>query len=837
MFWHARKGEAVESRLDDQGGPARRTFVVGEHAVDPVCNMVVQPGATQGGSYVHSGETVWFCSEKCRDSFVKGPATYFTATDVVCGMTVDKHAPAAFSAYAGRMWFFCRVQCRDRFLAEPGSYLPAAAKARLTPSGAVWTCPMHPQVREPRPGPCPICGMALEPEHPALGTGPNPELVDMRRRFRVGLVFSTPLLVLAMGDMVPGLGHWLHAAWAPWAQLVLSLPVVLWVGLPFFERGWRSVLSLYFNMFTLIALGTGAAFLFSVVATVAPSLIPEAFSGHGGRPALYFDSAAMIVTLVAMGQVLELRARAQTSEAIRGLLELAPKRAIRVRPDGVDEEVALDQLAVGDHLRVRPGDHVPVDGVVLSGKSAINEAMMTGESMPVEKTAGARVVGGTGNGSGSFVMRAERVGRDTVLAQIVERVAEAQRSRAPLQKLADRVALYFVPAVVAAAVLSAVAWGVWGPEPRLAYALVNAVAVLIIACPCALGLATPISVVIGLGRGAQSGVLIRNAEALELLAKVDTLLVDKTGTLTVGRPSVVTIRPLGDESEEQLLRLAAVVERGSEHPVASAIVDAARLRHLPMPEARSFASSTGKGVTATVDGHQVAVGNTALLDSLQVASGRARDAVEELSAQGMTAIFVSIDGYVAGVLGVEDPVKSTTPEALAALRADGVRVVMVTGDQRSTAQAVARRLGIEEVHAEVLPDQKIALVQQLQAQGRRVAMAGDGVNDAPALAAATVGIAMGNGTDIAKESASVTLVKGDLRGIARARALSRATVRNIRQNLWWAFIYNTVGVPVAAGILFPICGLLLSPMIAAAAMSLSSVSVILNALRLRTVPL
>ncbi len=814
-------------------------FAVGGQAVDPVCNMVVQPGAARGGSHVHAGETVWFCGPKCRESFAREAANYFQATDVVCGTAVDKHAPATFQAHAGRMWFFCSDGCRDRFAAEPGKYLPAAGKPRPTPAvGVVWTCPMHPEVRKPRPGPCPICGMALEPENPAaLGDAPNPELLDMQRRFLVGLGFSLPLFALAMGEMVPGIGHLLQGAWLPWAEFALSLPVVLWVGFPFFERGWRSILSLNFNMFTLIALGTGAAFLFSVVATLAPSLIPQAFAGHGGRAPLYFDSAAMIVTLVAMGQVLELRARAQTSDAIRGLLDLAPKRAIRVRPDGADEEVSLELLAVGDQVRVRPGDHVPVDGVVLSGTSTINEAMVTGESMPVEKSAGARVVGGTANGSGSFVMRAERVGRDTVLAQIVERVAEAQRSRAPLQKLADRVATYFVPAVVTAAVLSAVAWGLWGPEPRLAYALVNAVAVLIIACPCALGLATPISVVIGLGRGAQTGVLIRNAEALELLAKIDTLLVDKTGTLTEGQPSVVAIHVFGDESEDQLLRLAAAVERGSEHPMSSAIVDAARVRHVPVPEADAFASSAGKGVTATVDGHRVAVGNAALLDALQIATASARDAAESLRAQAMTAIFVAVDGHVAGVLGVEDPVKSTTPEALAALKADGVRVVMVTGDQRSTAQAVARRLGIEEVHAEVLPDQKIALVRQLQAQGRRVAMAGDGVNDAPALAAATVGIAMGNGTDIAKESASVTLVKGDLRGIVRARALSRATVRNIRQNLWWAFAYNSLGVPIAAGILFPLFGLLLSPMFAAAAMSLSSVSVILNALRLRTVPL
>jgi len=801
--------------------------------------MLVTPGAAKGGSQVHAGETVWFCGPKCHDRFSAAPATYFTATDVVCGMALDKHTPGAFHTHAGRMYFFCSGGCRDRFAAEPGKYLPAGVKPSLTPAPAaeVWVCPMDPEVRQPGPGPCPLCGMALESEYPSARFGPNPELLAMQRRFLVGLTFSIPVFALAMGEMVPGLGHYLGAGWVPWAEFALSLPVVLWAGQPFFERGWRSIRSLHFNMFTLIAMGTGAAFLFSVLATAAPSLIPEAFAGHGGRAPLYFDSAAMIVTLVAMGQVLELRARAQTSDAIRGLLDLAPKRAIRVRPDGVDEEVSLTQLAVGDHVRVRPGDHVPVDGVVLTGASTIDEAMVTGESMPVEKSAGARVVGGTTNCGGSFVMRTERVGRDTVLAQIVERVTEAQRSRAPLQKLADRVALYFVPAVMTAAALSAVAWGLWGPEPRLAYALVNAVAVLIIACPCALGLATPISVVIGLGRGAQSGVLIRNAEALELLAKIDTLLVDKTGTLTEGRPSVVTIRLLGDASEEELLRLAAAVERGSAHPVSSAIVDAARRRKLQVPEAVGFASSTGKGVTATVEGHRIAVGNAALLDALLVAGGTARHSADALRAQGMTAIFVAVDGQVAGVLGVEDPIKSTTPEALAALRADGVRVVMVTGDQQSTAQAVSGRLGIAEVHADVLPEQKIALVKQLQSQGRRVAMAGDGVNDAPALAAAMVGIAMGNGTDIAKESAAVTLVKGDLRGIVRARALSRATVRNIRQNLWWAFAYNTIGVPVAAGILFPVFGLLLSPMIAAAAMSLSSVSVILNALRLRTIPL
>jgi P-type Cu+ transporter len=825
------------------------TFGVGGQAVDPVCNMTVTPGVAKGGSQVHQGVTVWFCNPRCRDRFTLDPAPYLAGVDPVCGRPVDKRAPPAAAPHAGRMVFFCSEACRAAFVAEPARFAPpprpataptppvAAAKA----TEAVWICPMCPEVRETKPVPCPTCGMALEPENPvAAEAGPSPELEDMERRFLGSLVFAVPTLGLAMGEMLPGLGPLLHGAWVRWAQLALATPVVVWAGAPFFERGWRSLRTLRFNMFTLIAIGTGAAFAASVLATVAPSLFPSAFTGHGGLPPVYFESSAVIITLVALGQVLELRARARTSDALQGLLQLAPPLATRVRADGAegsDELVPLAAVAVGDRLRVRAGERVPVDGAVLEGASAVDESMVTGESMPVEKAAGARVVGGTSNGRGSFVMRAERVGRETVLARIVQSVAEAQRSRAPLQKLADRAAAVFVPTVVAVAVLAAAAWALWGPEPRLASALVAAVSVLIIACPCALGLATPISVVVSVGRGAQSGVLIRNAEALELLAKVDTLVVDKTGTLTVGRPAVTAVTTLGAEPEAVVLRLAAAAERGSEHPLASAVLEAARARGLQLPEATGFRALVGRGVTARVEGRQVAVGNAALLEALGLATPQGVRAAAALQAQGRTALLVAIDGVASAVLGVEDPLKPTTAEAVAGLREEGVRVVMVTGDSAGPAEAVARQLGLTEVHAGALPEQKLAIVRRLQAEGRVVAVAGDGVNDAPALAAASVGIAMGTGTDVAREAAGVTLVKGDLRGILRARRLGRAAVRNIRQNLVWAFGYNTIGIPVAAGALYPFFGLLLSPMLAAAAMSLSSVSVISNALRLRTLRL
>ena len=698
---------------------------------------------------------------------------------------------------------------------------------------------MHAEVRQRGPGNCPKCGMALEPRTVSGVEGPDPELTDMTRRFWIGLVLTLPPLAFVMGDMLPGqpLRHLIPPRVSAWLQFVLATPVVLWAGWPFFERGWASIVNRSLNMFTLIALGTGTAYAFSVVGTVAPGVFPASFRTHCGEVGLYFEAAAVITVLVLLGQVLELRARSQTSSAIRALLRLAPPTARRLRPDGTEEEVPLDRVQVGDRLRVRPGDKVPVDGVVLEGRSSVDESMVTGEPIPVEKTPGSRVTGGTVNGTGSFVIRAERVGRDTLLAQIVQMVSEAQRSRAPIQRLADVVSSYFVPAVVLVAVLTFVGWALWGPEPRLAYGLVNAVAVLIIACPCALGLATPMSIMVATGRGAMAGVLIRNAEALELLEKVNTLVVDKTGTLTEGRPKLVTIEAVAGQSPTELLRLAATLERGSEHPLAAAIVGGAEERGITLATAKDFRSVTGKGVVGRVDGHDVALGNRRLMEELNVSLGELADRAEVLRRDGQTVMFVAVDGRPAGLLGVADPIKPTTPEALALLRASGLRIVMVTGDSRATAEAVARKVGIEDVEAEVLPEHKIAIVKRLQAEGHRVAMAGDGVNDAPALAQADVGIAMGTGTDVAIQSASVTLVKGDLRGIVRARRLSQATMRNIRQNLFFAFVYNALGVPIAAGVLYPFFGVLLSPIIASAAMTFSSVSVIANALRLRHVEL
>ncbi|MEW5740306.1 MAG: heavy metal translocating P-type ATPase [Myxococcota bacterium] len=811
---------------------------------DPVCRMTVVRGQAKGGAHVHDGVEWWFCNPKCREKFIAAPASYFAAKDPVCGMDVDVRAPKATVPHGKHTFFFCGAGCAERFAVSPDAFLvklrAAAPPPPSAPAGAVWICPMCPEVRESKPVPCPVCGMALEPETPLPpgAAAANPELADMTRRLVVGLAFSVPLVALAMGGMLPGaVGHALaSAAWSGWAQLFLSLPVVAWVGAPFFARAWRSLVSRRFNMFTLIGLGTAVAFLFSVVALLAPAMLPASAHGHGGQPPLYFESSAVILTLAALGQVLELRARARTSRALEALMELAPTVARRVRDDGQDEDVPLDAVHPGDRLRVRPGEKVPVDGVVVEGASAVDESMVTGESLPVEKSRGAKVVGGTVNGAGSFVMRAEKVGRDTLLAQVVQRVAEAQRSRAPLQKLADRVAAVFVPAVVSVAALAAVAWLAFGPEPRLAHALVNAVAVLIIACPCALGLATPISVMVAVGRGARLGVLIRNAEALEALARVDTLVVDKTGTLTEGRPSLVEVKSFSG-GELELLTAAASVERASEHPLAAAVLSGAQARGATPHEVTDFHATPGQGLKATLDGAAVLVGHDGFLSAHGVDVTAAKETAEAWRRQGRTVVFVAKGGALLGVLGVEDPVKATTPEALAALKAEGVRVVMVTGDARATAEAVAKRLGLEEVRAEVLPEGKFQVVKELLAQGRAVAMAGDGVNDAPALAAATVGIAMGTGTDLAKETAAVTLVKGDLRGIVRARRLGRATVRNIRQNLGWAFGYNTLGVPLAAGALFPFFGLLLSPMVAAAAMSLSSVSVISNALRLSRVRL
>jgi P-type Cu+ transporter len=702
-----------------------------------------------------------------------------------------------------------------------------------------WTCPMHPEIVRPGPGSCPICGMALERRTVAVEEGPDPELADMTRRFWVSLVLTIPLLAFAMGDMVPGepLRHLVPPRLLGWGQLVLATPVVLWGGWPFFVRARLSVVNRSLNMFTLIALGTGLAYAYSVVAVIAPGVFPASFRSHGDQVGLYFEAAAVITVLVLLGQVLELRARSQTSGAIRALLGLAPRTARRLRPDGTEEEIPLEHVQPGDRLRVRPGEKIPVDGRVLEGTSAVDESMLTGESIPVEKSPGSRVTGGTVNGTGGFVMEAERVGRDTLLAQIVQMVSEAQRSRAPIQRLADRVSSYFVPAVVLIAVVTAIAWGLAGPEPRMAYALVNAVAVLIIACPCALGLATPMSVVVGTGRGAAAGVLIRNAEALETLEKVDTLVVDKTGTLTEGKPVLTSVAAVGQWSEADVLRLAASLERGSEHPLAAAIVAGAERRGLSLSPVEEFRSVTGKGVTGRVDGRRVALGNRPLLQDLGVPLDGLGERADALRNEGQTVMFVAVDGRLAGLLGVADPIKASTPEALNLLRAAGVRVVMLTGDSRATALAVARTLGITDVEAEVLPEQKIAVIKRLQAEGRVLAMAGDGVNDAPALAQADVGIAMGTGTDVAMQSADVTLVKGDLRGIARARRLSQATMRNIRENLFFAFVYNALGVPIAGGVLYPALGILLNPMIASAAMSLSSVSVIANALRLRRVPL
>jgi Cu+-exporting ATPase len=705
------------------------------------------------------------------------------------------------------------------------------------PAGVIYTCPMHPQIRQVGPGACPICGMALEPLVATAEAGPDPELVDMTRRFWIGLALTAPVFALEMAGHVFDLHLLIGPAAANWIQFAFATPVVLWGGWPFFVRGWQSVVTRNLNMFTLIALGTGVAFIYSVVATVAPGVFPPAFRGHGGGVAVYFEAAAVITVLVLLGQVLELRARAQTSGAIRALLDLAPKTARRLRDDGSDEELPLDAVAVGDRLRVRPGEKVPVDGVVLEGRSSLDESLVTGESMPVTKEPGSKVIAGALNRSGGFVMRAEKVGRDTMLARIVQMVAQAQRSRAPIQRLADRVAGWFVPAVILVAVAAFAAWGIYGPEPRLAYGLVAAVTVLIIACPCALGLATPMSIMVGVGRGARAGVLIKNAEALERMERVDTLVVDKTGTLTEGKPKVTAIVAAPGHNEADVLRLAASVERASEHPLARAIVEAATARNLPLVDATNFDAPTGRGVVGTVEGRRIALGNAKFLAESNIATTALEGEVQRLRQDGATAIFLAIDNAAAGIIAIADPIKPTTPEALKALTAAGVRVVMLTGDNKTTAQAVARRLGITEVEAEVLPDQKSAVVEKLRRAGRVVAMAGDGVNDAPALAAADVGIAMGTGTDVAIESASITLVKGDLAGIVAARRLSAATMRNIRQNLFFAFLYNAAGVPIAAGVLYPAFGILLSPVFAAAAMALSSVSVVANALRLRRVEL
>lgn len=711
-----------------------------------------------------------------------------------------------------------------------------AAKAGVTSTpgeGVIYTCPMHPQIRQIGPGTCPICGMTLEPEVATEATGPSAELVDMTRRFWIGLVLTLPVLALEMGGHLTNLHMLLGAQLSNWIQLVLATPVVLWAGWPFFERAWASLVNRSLNMFTLIAMGTGVAWIYSIVATAAPGIFPDTFRAADGSVAIYFEAASVITVLVLLGQVLELRAREQTGGAIRALLDLAPKTARRVRDDGSDEDIGLDVVVVGDRLRVRPGEKVPVDGELIEGRSSVDESMITGESMPVTKEVGAKLIGGTLNQSGGFVMRAGKVGRDTMLAQIVRMVADAQRSRAPIQRLADQVSGWFVPVVILIAVAAFIAWGIWGPEPRFAYGLVAAVAVLIIACPCALGLATPMSIMVGVGRGAGMGVLIKNAEALERFEKIDTLVVDKTGTLTEGRPKVTALKTVGGFDEVELLRLAASLERASEHPLAAAIVTAAKERNLALGETREFDSPVGKGVTGTVDGKRLVIGSHRIMTEASVDLSALMTEAETLRGEGATVIYAAIDGKVGGLIAIADPVKATTSAALRSLKEENIRVVMLTGDNKTTAQAVARRLGIEEVEAEILPEDKGKVVAQLRREGRVVAMAGDGVNDAPALAAADVGIAMGTGTDVAIESAGVTLLKGDLQGIARARKLSHATMSNIRQNLFFAFIYNAAGVPVAAGVLYPTFGLLLSPIIAAAAMALSSVSVIGNSLRLR----
>jgi len=754
--------------------------------------------------------------------------------DPVCGMDVDPRDDRHRAEVGGSTYHFCSNGCKTKFVANPGAYIAGTPKAPApAPEGAIYTCPMHPEIRRNGPGSCPICGMALEREVASEDTGPNPELADMTRRFWIALALTLPVVVLEMGGHLINLHMLIGQKTSNWVQLIFATPVVLWAGYPFFERGAKSLVTRNLNMFTLIALGTGVAWLYSVAATFAPGLFPQAFRGTDGSVAVYFEAAAVITVLVLLGQVLELRAREKTSNAIKALLGLAPKTARRIRTDGGDEEVSLDVISVGDRLRVRPGEKVPVDGSVLEGHAALDESLVTGESMPVSKDVGAKVMAGTLNQSGSFIMRAEKIGSDTLLSQIVNLVAKAQRSRAPIQRLADQVASWFVPLVIAVALGAFAVWAIFGPEPRFAYAIVAAVSVLIIACPCALGLATPMSIMVGVGRGAQSGVLIKNAEALERMEKIDTLIVDKTGTLTEGKPKVTVVQASGGFAEDEIVRLAASLERASEHPLASAIVSAAKERNLELSEPKGFDAPVGKGVLGEVEGRMLAIGNAGFLKDNGVSTVDLLREANELRKNGATVIFVAIDGKAAGLIAIADPIKETALDAVKALRNQGVRVVMLTGDNKTTAEAVARTLGIDDVEAGVLPGNKSEVVESLRAQGRIVAMAGDGVNDAPALAAADVGIAMGTGTDVAIESAGVTLLKGDLKGIVRARRLSQATMRNIRQNLFFAFIYNAAGVPIAAGVLYPAFGLLLSPVIAAAAMSLSSVSVIGNALRLR----
>jgi P-type Cu+ transporter len=801
---------------------------------DPVCGMIVDPEKSQH-AFEHEGHRYTFCSVGCREKFTLDPAAYVTATDPVCGMSVNRAAAEHMAKHDAERFYFCSSSCLEKFGAEPEMYLGDRPPREPVPEGTFYTCPMHPEVVQEGPGDCPKCGMALEPMGvPAGETGPNPELVDFSRRFKIGVALTVPLLVIAMAPMVGlPLRDWLGGT-ASWLELILATPVVLWCAAPFFKRGWASIVNRSPNMWTLIALGVGAAYGFSVIATVAPGVFPDAFRDAGGHVGVYYEAAAVIIVLVLLGQILELRARERTGGAIKALLDLAPDTARLVHADGREEDVPIEQVIVGNKLRVRPGEKIPVDGTIVEGRSAVDESMLTGEPVPIEKTTGDDVTGATLNGTGSLIIAAARIGSDTTLSQIVEMVANAQRSRAPIQKLVDVVAGWFVPVVVAVAIIAFIAWAVFGPQPAMAYALVAAVSVLIIACPCALGLATPMSIMVATGRGAQAGVLIKNAEALERFAAVDTLIVDKTGTLTEGKPRLVAVVPEAGHEEEEILRLAASLEKGSEHPLADAIVRGAEAAQIVLSKAEDFEAIIGQGVKGVVDERNVALGNAKLVDGLGFDGNRFLEAANSRRDDGETVMFVVVDGEIGGLIAVADPVKTTTADAIKALHEEGLQIVMATGDNERTAKAVAARLGIDDIRADLSPEDKVRIVEELQRAGRQVAMAGDGVNDAPALAQADVGIAMGTGADVAIESAGFTLVKGDLRGIVRARRLADATMRNIKQNLFFAFAYNAAGVPIAAGILYPVFGILLSPMIAAAAMSLSSVSVIGNALRLRS---
>ncbi|WMT89315.1 heavy metal translocating P-type ATPase [Pelagibacterium sp. H642] len=805
---------------------------------DPVCGMSVDP-ATAKHHASHGGHEFHFCNPGCKDKFAADPEAYMIAKDPVCGMDVDRSNAKFMSKHAGEKFYFCSARCQEKFEADPAAYLGDRPAPEPMPEGTLYTCPMHPEIVEDHPGDCPLCGMALEPMGvPAADSGPNPELVDFSFRLKVSAALTVPILLIAMGPMV-GLPvrDWMGETTAKWAELILATPIVVWAAAPFFKRFWSSLKNRSPNMWTLIGMGVGAAYAFSVVATIFPNIFPMSFRHMGGSVPVYFEAAAVIITLVFAGQVLELKAREQTGSALRALLDLAPKTA-RVVHDGHEHDVPLENVKAGDILRVRPGDAVPVDGEVIEGSSGIDESMLTGEPLPVEKAAGDPVTGGTLNGNGTFLMRADAVGAATKLSRIVEMVAKAQRTRAPIQALADKVAQYFVPTVVVVAIVAFIIWSIFGPEPAMVYALIAAVSVLIIACPCALGLATPMSVMVATGRGAQAGVLVREARALETLARVDTLIVDKTGTLTMGKPKLVGVDRVDGVFEAELLALASGLEQGSAHPLAEAIVAGAKEKGVSGRRIENFTSHTGMGISGTDDGEPVALGNLRLLDTVGAElPGALRTAADGRIAEGQTAMYLVRGKAVIGVIGVADPIKSEAKAALDALHADGIKIVMATGDAEGTANAVARQLGIDQVFAQVMPEDKLELVKRLKAQGKTVAMAGDGINDGPALAAADVGIAMGTGADVAMESAGITLVGGELNGIVRARKLAHATLKNIKQNLFFAFAYNTAGVPIAAGVLFPVFGVLLSPMLAAAAMSLSSVSVIGNALRLRGIKL